>query len=267
MPGKKQPIFAFVEEPIQAATEMGEQHSLIRRCNSDSADVKLITPPETDNGSFYLLEKEVTMSLKPSPSPFRKSRSCVNLLQVDAMISCQENIGEKTTTSSSSRSYHSDTEIMSGADSIATSSSMSTSVYSMDIIESGDDMCRRRKWDEVREKRNPLRASSHVEDDSHNDPYAPRNVPPNVQLVIKNWGPAVAISPERFFAKLLLSRGYPADNYPLVIGPLKVPPSRQQITGECRCSCLIVFDSCFALYLICIVSYPLPIHRIRINFN
>ena len=240
---KEQSIFAFVEEqvqqPVQAATEKEEQHNPIRRCISDSAELVSITsPPETEQTSFYLLEKEVTMTLKgpPPPSSFRKSRSCTNVLQVDAMINCQDEIGEDKI---ESRSYHSDTEILRCAENTATSSSSTSCVYSMDIIESGDDMCRRRKWDEIREKRSPLRSSSHAHDDSELDPYAPLNVPSNVQLVIKKWGPAVAISPERFFTKLLLSRGYAADNFPLVVGSLKVPPSRQQITGWCFGRCLI----------------------------
>ena len=231
--GKKQNLFAFVEgqvqQPVQAATENGEHHSLIRRCSSSSAADKKIIPPH-EKGSFYQLEKEVTMTLKsPSPSPFRKSRSCTNLLKVDAMINCHDEIGEGTEIG---RSYHSDTEILRCAENTATSSSTTANVYSMDIIESGDDMCRRRKWDEIREKRSPLRNSSHMHDVIDMDPYAPQNVPSNVQLVIKKWGPAVAISPERFFTKLLLSRGYPADNFPLVIGAEKIPPSRQQIVGK-----------------------------------
>jgi hypothetical protein len=169
------------------------------------------------------------MTLKShSPRPFRKSHSCANLLQVDAMINCQDELGDDK---NESRSYHSDTEILRCADNNTNSSSSAASVYSMDIIESGDNMCRRRKWDEIREKRSPLRTSSQVSDDSQKDPHAPQNVPSNVQLVIKNWGPAVAICPERFFSKLLLSRGYPADNFPLLIGSTKVPPSRQQIIG------------------------------------
>jgi hypothetical protein len=45
-------------------------------------------------------------------------------------------------------------------------------------------------------------------DDSEKDPHSPSQVSKKVKMVVHRWGPVEPINPERFFLKMLLSRGY-----------------------------------------------------------
>lgn len=45
-------------------------------------------------------------------------------------------------------------------------------------------------------------------DDSEKDPHSPLQVTKKVKMVVHRWGPVEPINPERFFLKMLLSRGY-----------------------------------------------------------
>lgn len=45
-------------------------------------------------------------------------------------------------------------------------------------------------------------------DDSERDPHSPLQVNKKVKMVVHRWGPVEPINPERFFLKMLLSRGY-----------------------------------------------------------
>jgi hypothetical protein len=45
-------------------------------------------------------------------------------------------------------------------------------------------------------------------DDSEKDPHSPSQVSKKVKMVVHKWGPVEPINPERFFLKMLLSRGY-----------------------------------------------------------
>lgn len=47
----------------------------------------------------------------------------------------------------------------------------------------------------------------HIEDFG-GDPHGPTQVGRNVKIVINRWGPVEPINPERFFLKMLTSRGY-----------------------------------------------------------
>jgi hypothetical protein len=46
------------------------------------------------------------------------------------------------------------------------------------------------------------------------DPHSPLQVSKKVKLVIQKWGAVEPINPERFFLKMLLSRGYPTKMIP-----------------------------------------------------
>ena len=45
-------------------------------------------------------------------------------------------------------------------------------------------------------------------DEAEKDPHSPLQVSKKVKMVIYKWGPVEPINPERFFLKMLLSRGY-----------------------------------------------------------
>lgn len=47
-----------------------------------------------------------------------------------------------------------------------------------------------------------------VLDETEKDPHSPSQVSKKVKMVIHKWGPVEPINPERFFLKMLLSRGY-----------------------------------------------------------
>ena len=65
--------------------------------------------------------------------------------------------------------------------------------------------------------------------DSH-DSHGPKHVCVKVKMVIRNWGPVAPISPERFFMKLLLSRGHQVKAIPALSLSTRKVPSTQQIT-------------------------------------
>lgn len=47
-----------------------------------------------------------------------------------------------------------------------------------------------------------------------NDPHSPLQVDTKVKMVVQKWGPVAPINPERFFLKMLLSRGYSSNMIP-----------------------------------------------------
>jgi hypothetical protein len=51
-------------------------------------------------------------------------------------------------------------------------------------------------------------------EESENDPHSPLQVDKKVKMVIHKWGPVAPINPERFFLKMLLSRGYSSSMIP-----------------------------------------------------
>ena len=56
-------------------------------------------------------------------------------------------------------------------------------------------------------------------DDFERDPHGPTQVSRKVKMVINKWGPVEPINPERFFLKMLLSRGYPTKMIPALTSP------------------------------------------------
>ena len=55
---------------------------------------------------------------------------------------------------------------------------------------------------------NSASAVTPVRHDEEKDPHGPLQVTKKVKMVIHRWGPVEPINPERFFLKMLLSRGY-----------------------------------------------------------
>jgi hypothetical protein len=49
-----------------------------------------------------------------------------------------------------------------------------------------------------------------------NDPHSPLQVDKKVKMVIHKWGPVAPINPQRFFIKMLLSRGYSSSMIPAI---------------------------------------------------
>ena len=62
---------------------------------------------------------------------------------------------------------------------------------------------------ETRELRHSEKQTTIIQiDDFERDPHGPTQVSRKVKMVINKWGPVQPINPERFFIKMLLSRGY-----------------------------------------------------------
>lgn len=60
---------------------------------------------------------------------------------------------------------------------------------------------------ETRELRHAEKSTAIIHIDDF-DPHGPTQVGRKVKMVINKWGPVEPINPERFFLKMLLSRGY-----------------------------------------------------------
>jgi len=52
----------------------------------------------------------------------------------------------------------------------------------------------------------------------------------HVNALVRSWGSVVAIAPERFIAKLMISRGYACDAIPALCASERRIPSEQQTT-------------------------------------
>ena len=69
-------------------------------------------------------------------------------------------------------------------------------------------------WDPV-----PVAIIVRHEDDK--DPHGPQQVTRKVKMVIHKWGNVEPINPERFFLKMLLSRGYSTKMIPAMVSQHK----------------------------------------------
>ena len=68
------------------------------------------------------------------------------------------------------------------------------------------------------------------EDTDDADRFDPRHVVSHVKALVRSWGSVIPISPERFLAKLLISRGYVFEAIPAFSSSERRTPSRQQTT-------------------------------------
>lgn len=68
-------------------------------------------------------------------------------------------------------------------------------------------------------------------DDSERDPHSPQQVNKKVKMVVHRWGPVEPINPERFFLKMLLSRGYATKMIPALTSQYRRYKSAAQINS------------------------------------